>query len=116
MKGNNATPSIKNLLSDLEEMILSTLAGGKELYGLQISETIEAGSESKIQLSFGSLYPALRRLETKKFVTSKWEDEQSKERGGARRRYYKITAQGSLALNEKRQLMKGIAMYEPVLG
>jgi DNA-binding PadR family transcriptional regulator len=100
-------------LSDLEELVLSVLAGGKELYGLQISKTIEEGSKGKLQISFGTLYPALRRLESKKFVKSHWDTNRSDERGGARRRYYVIEALGEEALEEKRAIRSNITSYTP---
>ncbi len=102
-------------LSDLEEIVLSVLSKGRELYGLQISKTIEAGSDGKLQVGFGSLYPALRRMEAKKFVTSHWDDTSADERGGARRRYYQITATGVEALAEKKSIRAGIDNYKPVL-
>lgn len=102
-------------LSDIEEIILSILSGQKELYGLQISETIEKGSKGKIQIKFGSLYPALRRLEARKLVESHWGEDEPDERGGARRRYYKITSSGKETLNEKIELRNSIANFEPVI-
>lgn len=104
----------KITLSDLEEILLSVLSGRGELYGLQISKTIEAGSEGKLQIGFGSLYPALRRLESRKFVESHWGDNTLEDRGGARRRYYKITALGQQALEDKQILRRGIASQEPI--
>lgn len=100
-------------LSDLEELVLSVLAGGKELYGLQISKTIEEGSKGKLHISFGTLYPALRRLESKKFVKSHWDTNKSDERGGARRRYYIIEALGEKALEEKRAIRFDVGNCAP---
>lgn len=102
-------------LSDLEEIILSILSGRDKLYGLQISKTIEAGSGGKLQVGFGSLYPALRRLESRKLVESQWGDEEPEERSGARRRYYKITSSGEEVLQEKINIRESIAKYEPVI-
>lgn len=109
------TKESKYPLSDLEETILSVLSGGKELYGLQISKTIEVGSEGKLNVGFGSLYPALRRMETRKLVTSHWDDTNLVERGGARRRYYQITANGEHSLREKESIRSNIAHCKPVL-
>ncbi|BAY96035.1 MULTISPECIES: PadR family transcriptional regulator [unclassified Tolypothrix] len=102
-------------LSDIEEIILSVLSGQKELYGLQISKTIEVGSEGRLQIGFGSLYPALRRLESRKLVESRWDNQESSERGGARRRYYKITSSGEESLRDKREVRESIANCEPVI-
>ena len=102
-------------LSDLEEIILSILLKQGELYGLQISKTIEAGSAGKLQIGFGSLYPALRRLETRKLVESRWGEDEPQERSGARRRYYKITPSGQEVLREKINIRDSIANFEPAI-
>lgn len=102
-------------LSDLEEAILSVLSRAIELYGLQITRTIEAGSNGRLTVGFGSLYPALRRLESRRFVESHWGDDSLDDRGGARRRYYKVTTSGARALEEKRSIRDSIANQEPIM-
>ena len=98
-------------LSDIEEAILITLEKGKELYGLEISNAIYEASEQKIQIKFGSLYPALRRLERKGFVMSRWGEDKPDDRGGARRRYYTIAKLGQHVLKDKRKIRKNIENY-----
>jgi len=85
---------------ELKEQILTVLLRHGELYGLQIRELIEQDFGRKV--SFGSLYPTLRRLERGGFVTARWGDERPVERGGARRRYYCRT--GSRISLKKRQI------------
>lgn len=101
----------KSLLSDLEEIILLILSGKTNLYGLQISKAIETSSEGEIQVGFGSLYPALRRLETRNLVESHWGEDCPEERGGARRRYYNITPSGEESLERKKMIKAKIANY-----
>jgi PadR family transcriptional regulator PadR len=98
-------------ISDIEEIILSVLSGKQELYGLQISNRIEEGSKGKVQIKFGSLYPALRRLEMRKLVESHWGEEEPEERSGARRRYYKITSSGEEILHEKISIRNSISGF-----
>ena len=43
----------------------------------------------------GSVYPILERLETSGWVTSSWEEDDS--RSGPRRRYYELTEDGAVA-------------------
>jgi len=83
-------------LSAIDEDILTVLLG-RELYGLGILDELNPGRP--IPLSFGSLYPALNRLERKGFISWRWGDEQEGT-GGARRKYYKMTGLGLNALNE----------------
>ncbi|MEL6384939.1 MAG: PadR family transcriptional regulator [Cyanobacteria bacterium J06626_18] len=81
-------------LTAIDEDILTVLLG-KELYGLEILDVLNPGRP--IPLSFGSLYPALNRLEKKGLITWRWGDEM-KESGGARRKYYKVTGLGAKSL------------------
>lgn len=54
-------------ISPVEESILIILSKHK-LYGLEVIEALEKGSGGKLKVSFGTFYPALRRLEKKGFV------------------------------------------------
>jgi PadR family transcriptional regulator, regulatory protein PadR len=82
-------------LSAIDEDVLTVLLG-RELYGLEVLDELNPGRP--IKLRFGSLYPALNRLEKKGFVTWRWGDEMD-ESGGARRKYYKVTGLGASALS-----------------
>jgi DNA-binding PadR family transcriptional regulator len=113
IKSSGVKSNDNNSLSTLEEDILTILASHPELYGLQISKAIEQASDGKRQIGFGSLYPALRRLENKKFVASRWENDNSEARGGARRRYYKITASGLNVLRENQTFRTKLANWQP---
>lgn len=104
-------------LSALEEDILTVLLG-RELYGLQISKAIEDASSGSRTIGVGSLYPTLRRLEQKGFVTSYWEKNEggengNQERGGARRRYYRITPRGSKTLLDNRTVRENLLQWQP---
>ncbi|MEM6424227.1 MAG: PadR family transcriptional regulator [Cyanobacteria bacterium P01_D01_bin.128] len=105
------------LLSALEEDILTVLLG-RPLYGLLISRAIAEASNGIRQIGVGSLYPTLRRLEKKGFVSSYWEGdedrEQGEKRGGARRRYYKISPTGSKVLLENRTVRENLLDWQPV--
>jgi len=79
-------------LSAIDEDLLTVLLG-RALYGLEVLD--ELNPDRPIPLRFGSLYPALNRLEKKGFVTWRWGDE-ADESGGVRRKYYKVA--GALAL------------------
>ena len=83
-------------LSAIEADILTVLLA-RELYGLDILNRLNPGRP--IPLSFGSLYPALNRLEKKGFIEWRWGDEQEGS-GGARRKYYKVTGLGETTLNQ----------------
>lgn len=85
-------------LSSVEEYILTVL-DGNELYGLDILDAIDSGSDGKLNFGPGTLYPTLRRLEKEGLVQSRWGD-QEEGCGGARRKYYRQTPKGAAALGE----------------
>lgn len=82
-------------VSAIDEDLLTVLIG-RELYGLDMLDKLN--SERPIPLGFGSLYPALNRLEKKGLVAWRWGDEQE-ETGGARRKYYHVTGLGEKTLH-----------------
>lgn len=59
------------------------------------------------RLGFGSLYPALNRLEKKGLVSWRWGDEVY-ESGGARRKYYKATGKGATELRRVQEYRAGL--------
>lgn len=93
-----------------EEIALSALTG-HDRYALEIVKAIEAGGGKKI--SPNNLYPVLKKLEKRGFVTSHWGDEAPGELTGARRRYYKLTGTGFKALQHKAQRLEAIGKWQP---
>ncbi len=93
-KEKNDTDIVR--LSAIEEDILTGM-GSQELYGLEILDQLNF--ERSFELSFGSLYPALNRLDKKGFISWRWGDVQDGS-GGARRKYYKVTRLGATVLSD----------------
>ena len=71
----------------------------RDSYGYEINKTIESLSGGAFVLKEATLYTAFRRLEDSGLITSYWGDEAV----GARRKYYKITAQGCEAYRQARE-------------
>ena len=92
-------------LSAIDEDVLTALLG-RELYGLDILDQLNL--DRPITMKFGSLYPALNRLQKKGLVSCKWGDEVD-ESGGARRKYYKVTGLGAKSLNEVQRYRDALA-------
>lgn len=92
-------------LSAIDEDLLTALLG-RELYGLEILDQLNL--DRPIELKFGSLYPALNRLEKKGLVSWQWGDEVD-DSGGARRKYYRVTGLGSKALRKVQQYRASLA-------
>lgn len=104
-KDSNDKSSKPVRLSAIDEDLLTVLLG-RELYGLEILDQLNL--DRPITLKFGSLYPALNRLEKKGLVTWHWGDEVD-ESGGARRKYYKVTGLGARALRDIQQYRAALA-------
>ena len=77
------------------ETELLALLVNAELYGREIRQQYERRYPHR--LSYGALYTTLDRMETKGFVRSRLSNASS-ERGGNRRKYFKISALGERAL------------------
>jgi PadR family transcriptional regulator PadR len=70
--------------------ILHAVASGKQ-FGFDIMDATG--------LTSGTVYPALERLESRGFLTSRWEGEADAHRDGRpARRYFTLTAAGATAL------------------
>jgi DNA-binding PadR family transcriptional regulator len=81
-------------LSDTALFILQALASGSR-FGFEVMDATELPS--------GTIYPALRRLESMGLVDSAWEsDETARRAGRPRRRYYELTAPGRARLADAR--------------
>jgi PadR family transcriptional regulator, regulatory protein PadR len=81
----------------LDMLILRTLLLGP-VHGHGIAKHIERSSDDVLQVDHGSLYPALARLERRKWITSKWETSPA----GREMKLYRLTPAGrkQLAVEE----------------
>ena len=77
------------LQGTLDMLILRTLRSGS-LHGYGIAKNIRSTSNEALDIEFGSLYPALKRLEAKGWISSAWETSDHNRRA----KYYKLTAAG----------------------
>jgi transcriptional regulator len=60
------------LQGTLDLMVLKTLQALGPMHGYGIARRIEQVSENLLQLNQGTLYPALLRLQQKKWVRAQW--------------------------------------------
>ena len=74
----------------LDMLILQTLAGGRELHGFEIAESIRRTSADVLFVEEGSLYPALQRMLVKGWIAGEW----GRTEGNRRARYYRLTPAG----------------------
>ena len=77
------------LQGTLDMLVLRTLQAGS-LHGYGIAKNIRSTSNEALDIEFGSLYPALKRLEAKHWIVSGWETSEHNRRA----KFYKLTAAG----------------------
>ncbi len=71
-------------------MILRTLDVLGPLHGYGIARRIEETSGNRLALNYGTLYPALLKLEQEGFVTHQWRQSENNRRA----KFYALTAAG----------------------
>jgi transcriptional regulator len=71
-------------------MILKTLEGLGPLHGYGIARRIEEVSKHRLTLNYGTLYPALLKLEQEGFIKAEWRQSENNRRA----KYYALTAAG----------------------
>lgn len=71
-------------------MILRTLDVLGALHGYGIARRIEEISKQRLTLNYGTLYPALVKLEQEGFITAEWRQSENNRRA----KYYALTAAG----------------------
>jgi PadR family transcriptional regulator PadR len=78
------------LRGTLALMILRTLETMGPLHGYGIARRIEQISEGQLIVLYGTIYPALLRLEQDSYIVSEWGNSENNRRA----RYYKLTRAG----------------------
>jgi len=73
----------------LDMLVLRTLLFGP-LHGYGIAKALRTSSTEALDVDFGSLYPALKRLELKGWIASKWDTSEFNRRA----KYYRLTPAG----------------------
>lgn len=84
------------LQGTLELLILRALSWNIS-HGYGIARWIEDATDDALRVEEGSLYPALHRMAAKGWVASEWGLSENNRRA----RFYRLTAKGRRALNDK---------------
>jgi transcriptional regulator len=71
-------------------MILRTLEALGPLHGYGVARRIEETSKNRITLNYGTLYPALLKLEQEGAIIAEWRQSENNRRA----KYYALTAAG----------------------
>ena len=83
-------------------MVLKTLEAMGPQHGYGIARRIEQTSGELLSINYGTLYPALLKLEQEGYVSSEWGVSDNNRRA----KYYRLTRAG------RRQLAKGTREWE----
>ncbi len=86
----------EELKGHLDAVLLAALEGGPR-HGYAVMEALRQSTGGQLDLSTGTIYPALRRLEQAGLIRGSWSVV-----GGRRRREYRLTAAGRRALSGRR--------------
>jgi transcriptional regulator len=85
------------LQGTLDMLILKVVALGP-IHGYAIAQRLQQMSHDVLQVQQGSLYPALHRLEKRRWLRAEWAATET----GREARFYTLTAQGRRQLGEQR--------------
>jgi transcriptional regulator len=80
-------------------MILTTLEGLGPLHGYGIARRIEETSKQRLVLNYGTLYPALLKLEQAEYIKPEWRASENNRRA----KFYALTAAGRRQLARERK-------------
>ena len=81
-------------------MILKTLEVLGPLHGYGIARRIEETSKNRLALNYGTLYPALLKLEQEGCIAAEWRPSENNRRA----KFYSLTAQGRKQLAREARL------------
>jgi len=92
---------------DFEKLVLFALMRlGEGAYGVKVRQEIV--DRTGRDVSIGSVYTALHRLEKRGMVRA-WMGEPTTERGGRRKRHYRLLPAGAKALSEAYEALRRMA-------
>ena len=87
------------LQGTLNLLVLKTVEAMGPIHGWGIAKRIEQVSEDLLELKYGTLYPALMKLEQRGWISSEWGTSENNRRA----RFYSLTKQGRKQLQVESQ-------------
>jgi len=89
---------VPDILGEFEQLVLLALVRlGSDAYGVSIADDIAERTSRRVSL--GAVYKTLERLEDKGLAASRIGDP-TPERGGRRKKYFRVLAAGQRALTQ----------------
>jgi transcriptional regulator len=87
-----------DLLQGTLDLIVLRLLRGAPANGWDLTQAIQVVSRGVLDVNYGSIYPALRRLEARGLVKGRWATSENNRRA----RYYELTTAGRKQLVTER--------------
>lgn len=113
LSSNNGMGQV-SILGELEQMVLMAVLRLDDPYPVSVRNEIEA--RTGVELSRGTVYVTLHRLEQRGLVKSELGDP-TPQRGGKAKRCFAVTATGKQALRESRKALESLSEgIEPLIG
>ena len=91
-------PKADLLQGTLDLIVLKLLRAGPA-NGWDLTQSIQVVSKGVLDVNYGSLYPALRRLESKGLIKGRWGTSENNRRA----RFYELTPNGLKQLDAERR-------------
>jgi len=88
-----------DLLAGTLDLIVLKLLRAGPANGWDLTQSIQVMSKGTLDVNYGSLYPALRRLEARGWVKGRWGVSENNRRA----RFYDLTASGTKQLDAERR-------------
>ncbi len=104
MSTQDAEERLELLQGTLDLLILRTLIFGSQ-HGQGIARAIQQTSEEELLVEHGALYPALQRLEERKWISARWGISANNRKA----RFYSLTAAGRKQLVKETTKWKRLA-------
>src|SRR5258705_5150976 len=109
---NRTAPRSEVPYGTLDLMVLKTLDSMGPLHGYGIARRIEQAAAGSLELNQGTIYPALLRLEQRRWIANDWCTSENNRRA----RFYSITPAGRKQLAaEARSWSRTVAMMARLL-
>jgi PadR family transcriptional regulator PadR len=93
------------LQGTLDLMVLKTLESMGPLHGYGVARRIEHVSANAVSLNQGTIYPALLRLEQRRWIRSEWGISET----GRRAKFYALTRSGRKQIEQETENWERIA-------
>jgi len=93
-----ASQKLELLSGTLDLIVLKLLRAGPA-NGWDLTQSIQVVSKGTLDVNYGSVYPALRRLEAKGWIKGRWGMSENNRRA----RFYDLTAAGAKQLDSEKR-------------